>query len=185
MPNTALFCKFIAEHEEWLMDKILAYAHAQGYVKYTATLREAWRLSISGLSGALLTAIRENTDLELNPDDKFVDDSIAEFGIIEARRHRERGVDLGMFLGFMKYYRQSYKDLVLDSGFDSCLKNNWLNLVERFFDRVEIAFSIEWAESDQSRLIEELQGRNRLMTNEKNRYLTIFESHPPHGFHPG
>ncbi len=177
--NIASFRKLIAEHEEWLMDRILVYAHAQGYVKYTATLREAWRLSISGLSKALLAAIQENhPDLELNPDEKFVGDPVAEFGILEARLHRERGVNLGMFLGFMKYYRQSYKDLILHSGFDSCLKNNCLNLVERFFDRVEIAFCIEWAESDQSKLIEELQIRNRLMTNEKNRYLTIFESHP-------
>ena len=173
------FRKLITGHEEWLMEKILEYAKEYDYVKYTSTLREAWRLSISGLSEALLAAIQEDhPDLELGPDDEFVGDPIAEFGIIEARRHREHGVSLGMFLGLMKYYRQSYKDMVQDARFDSLHEDYCLNMVERFFDRLEIAFSIEWAESDQSRLIEELQARNRLMTNEKNRYLTIFESHP-------
>ncbi|GAB6906836.1 Signal transduction histidine kinase [Desulfosarcina cetonica] len=177
--NISSFRKFIAENEEWLIDRIHMYAHARGYVKYTATLREAWRASISGLSKTLLEATGErHPDLELHPDDKFADDPIAEFGIMHARRHRERGVNLGMFLGFLKYYRQSYKDLIRHAGFDSSFEKHCLNLIERFFDRVEIALCVEWAESDQSKLIEELQIRNRLMTNEKNRYLTIFESHP-------
>jgi signal transduction histidine kinase/DNA-binding NarL/FixJ family response regulator len=173
------FRRLIADHEDWLMERTLGYAKEYGYVKYTSTLREAWRLGISGLSEALLAAIQEDhPDLDLGPDDEFVGDPIAEFGIIEARRHRERGVSLGMFLGLMKYYRQSYKDMVRHAGFNASHENYCLNLIERFFDRVEIAFCIEWAESDQSKLIEELQARNRLMTNEKNRYLTIFESHP-------
>ena len=112
------FRDLIAGHEEWLMARILGYAQAQGYAQYTSTLQEAWRLSISGLSKALLAAIGENhTDLELNPDDKFVGDPMAEFGVLEARLHRERGVNLGMFLGLMKYYRQTYKDLVREFHF--------------------------------------------------------------------
>jgi signal transduction histidine kinase/CheY-like chemotaxis protein len=173
------FRKLILENEDWLIERIHHYAKEQGYMEYTATLREAWRLSISGLSESLLAAIREDhPDLELRPFDEFVGDPIADFGIIEARRHRERGVNLGMFLGFTKYYRQSYKDMVLLAGFDSHFADYCLNLIERFFDRVEIAFCIEWSESDQSKLIEDLQLRNRLMTNEKLRYHTIFESHP-------
>ncbi len=177
--DIAFFRTLIADREDWLMEKILEYAKEYNYVKYTSTLREAWRLSISGLSGALLAAIQEeHPNLELGPDDAFVGDPIAEFGCIEARRHRERGVSLGMFLGLMKYYRESYKDMVRDAGYTPFFEFFCLNLIERFFDRLEIAYCLEWAESDQSKLIEELQARNRLMTNEKNRYLTLFESLP-------
>lgn len=179
LPGLEAFRKLVADHEDWLMGRILGYSKQHGYTKYTSTLREAWRLSISGLSNALLAAIEgEHPDLELGPDDQFVGDPLAEFGVIEARRHRERGVSLGMFLGLMKYYRQSYKDLVRVAKLGRFLEPYCLNLIERFFDRVEIGFCIEWAESDQSRLIADLQAGNRLMTNEKNRYLTIFESHP-------
>ncbi|MDD2465772.1 MAG: ATP-binding protein [Desulfobulbus sp.] len=173
------FRTLIADREDWLMERILGYAKKYQYAKYTSTLREAWRLSISGLSAALLAGIQgEPPNLELGPDDTFVDDPIAAFGCIEARRHRERGVSLGMFLGLMKYYRESYKEMVRDAEYLPSFASFCLNLVERFFDRLEIAYCIEWAESDQGKLIEELQARNRLMTNEKNRYLTLFESHP-------
>ncbi len=173
------FRSLIIEREDWLMERILEYAKEYQYAKYTSTLREAWRLSISGLSEAFLAAIQEeHPNLDLGPDDTFVDDPIAAFGCIEAQRHRERGVSLGMFLGLMKYYRQSYKDMVRDAGYMPFFEFFCLNLIERFFDRLEIAYCIEWSETDQAKLIEELQARNRLMTNEKNRYLTLFESHP-------
>ena len=143
--NIKSFRKLVAENEEWLMARILGYAKSRGYAQYTSTLREAWRLSISGLSKAMLEITqKEKPELELGPDEQFIDDPIAGFGIREARLHRERGVSLGMFLGLMKYYRQSYKDLIRHAAFDSCLENECLNLVERFFDRMEIAFCIEW-----------------------------------------
>ena len=49
---------------------------------------------------------------------------------------------------------------------------------------MEIAFCVEWSETDPNMLIEELQANNRQMANEKNRYLTIFESHPHMVFIP-
>ncbi|MFA5903897.1 MAG: hypothetical protein WC836_08155 [Desulfobacula sp.] len=46
-------------HEDWLMEQILMYAKKQGYTAYTSTLKEAWRLSVSGLS-ATAYRIRQN-----------------------------------------------------------------------------------------------------------------------------
>jgi len=46
----------------------------------------------------------------------------------------------------------------------------------RFFDRVELGFCTEWASHGESAKTHELQAKNRDMTNEKNKYLTIFES---------
>ncbi|MBU0767812.1 MAG: hypothetical protein KJ687_01785 [Proteobacteria bacterium] len=173
------FRELVASNEDWLMERILQYAKDREYAKYTSTLKEAWRLSIAELSTALLSTIGTDCpSLEFGPDDDFTADPAAAFGMIEARRHRERGVSLSMFLGLMKYYRQSYQDLVDKAGFDPAYNRRCANLVERFFDRVEIAFCVEWASSDQDKLIHELQDRNRAMTNEKNLYLTVFESHP-------
>ncbi len=174
------FCDLIASHEDWLMDRTLKYAKDRGYTKYTSTLKEAWRLSISGLSTPLVDALTDDdyVDWELSPDDDYTNDPIAAFGILEAKRHRKRGISLEMFLGLMKYYKQSYLDLVYNSGFSKPFIDYCLKIIERFFDHVEIGFCVEWANSDQSKTIEELQVTNRVMTNEKNRYLTIFESHP-------
>jgi len=168
----------ISASEDWLMRQILHSAKVRDYAKYTSTLKEAWRLSISGLSNSLLAALRIGDDLELGPDDDYTLDPVASFGIVEAQRHRKRGVDLRMFLGLMKYYRQSYLDVLNQAGFDNEYKKLCALMLERFFDRVEIGFCAEWASSAETERLHELQISNRIITNEKNKYLTIYESQP-------
>ena len=167
----------IAEHEDRLMASILHYALAQGYAAYTSTLVEAWRLSIHGLSKPLLDALGSNHDtLELSPDEDYTHDAIAAFGILEAKRHRQRGVSIAMFMGLFKYYRQSYLDLLDQGGFNPEEKSWAANYLHRFFDRIELGLCSEWTTSSDAERMTELQTASRLMTNEKNKYLTLFES---------
>ncbi len=179
--DTDKFRGFILESEEWLMDQILSYAKQQDYSKYTSTLKEAWRLSISGLSNALISSITADIkDLELSPEEDYTMDPAASFGILEAKRHRERGVNLSMFLGLMKYYKQSYMDLINNGVVSGACKNTCKLKVERFFDRIELGFCAEWCAQTENHKLEELQNKNREIINEKNRYLTIFETiHAP------
>lgn len=169
----------INQNEDFLMQRMQHYAIDRGYSRYTSILKEAWRLSINGLSASFVTALEHisNGDLELNPDEDYTKDPAAAFGILEATRHRKRGVSLDMFLGLLKYYRQTYLDLFYAKQqlLGESLKAQ--NLLNRFFDRLEIGFCTEWATS-KSQHEEELQQNNRLMTNEKNRYLILFESLP-------
>ncbi len=159
------------------MERILQYAKRQGYTEYTSTLVEAWRVSIAGLSDALTKALALNdAPLELHPDDDFRHDPVAEYGIQQARNHRTRGLTIEMFLGLMKYYRQSYQDLVAENVAQAELREAYRLYLERFFDRIEIGFCGEWAGRGEAAKITELQSANRRLTNEKNLYLTIFES---------
>lgn len=169
--------RLIQESEDWLILRVLTYAKERGYTKYTSTLREAWRISIVGLSGSIAAAAELfDGPPELGPDDDFATDPIAAFGVEEARRHRERGVTLGMFLGLTKYYRQSYVDLVEESDATAENKALWRSFVERCFDRIELGFTLEWSAREESDRTIELQENNRSITNEKNKYLTAFES---------
>jgi len=167
----------ITSHEDWLVDRVLIYAKDHGYTKYTSTLREAWRTSIAGLSEKLSHALAtHHTPLEFSPEIDYANDALSAFGVLEAQRHRSRGVSLEMFLSLMKYYRQSYLDLIetmLSSGKD---QEQACAFVLRFFDWVELGFISEWLASSAAELNKELQESNRFMTNEKNKYLTIFES---------
>ena len=167
----------IGRREGWLMARVLGYAKAHGYTPYTSTLIEAWRQSISGLSASLVEALHQRADLELHSDDDFGADPATAFGRVQAGRHRRRGVSLKMFLGMMKYYRQAYQDLV-DAGADPADHALWRGWVDRLFDRIEIAFCEEWANLAHHDALAELQQANRTLANEKNRYLTIFESLP-------
>lgn len=171
----------IAANEDWLMQRILKYAREHDYVKYTSTLAEAWRLSVANLSQALINALQTyQQPPELSPDQDYRTDPIASFGVQEARKHRARGLTLSMFLSLMKYYRQCYLDLIGESGFEPSTRKHCRYFVERCFDRIEIGFCTEWASATDAAQLEALQSANRFMTNEKNKYLTIFESlHDP------
>ncbi|SMF27708.1 PAS domain-containing sensor histidine kinase [Desulfovibrio gilichinskyi] len=170
--------KFISDNELWLMERILSYAKAQKYTDYTSTLIEAWRISIQGLSEAIIIALNEYGDdlPQFSADENYAEDPAAVFGVIEARVHRERGISLQMFLGLYKYYRYAYVDLVRNMDTDQERKLHYEKFVERVLDRIEIAFCSEWSGLDPDNTIKELQKSNRQITNEKNKYLTIFES---------
>jgi PAS domain-containing protein len=81
-----------------------------------------------------------------------------------------------MFLGLMKYYRQSYLDLLAGLPASAGLAVDDRLFIERCFDRIEVAFCQEWIDIDPANRNEELEQANRFMTNEKNTYLTVFES---------
>jgi PAS domain-containing protein len=169
--------KLFSDHEEWLMRRTLAHAKRCGYTKYTSPLEEAWRLSISGLTASLSAGLERHDHVpELGPDDDFETDPLAEFGVVEAKRHRARGVTLAMFLGLMKYYRQSYLDLLEEKLPAAAAAERDRLFIRRCFDRIEVAFCQEWASVNQEERLEELQTTGRFMTNEKNTYLTVFES---------
>ncbi|MDP3428338.1 MAG: PAS domain S-box protein, partial [Humidesulfovibrio sp.] len=139
-------------------------------------LQEAWRLSISGLSGALLHALPGALEaMELGPDDTFSGDAASAFAVQEAHLHRTRGISLAMFLGLLKYYRQSYLDLTDEADLADA-RAQARRFVERFFDRVEVGIASEWCALSEQAKLDGLQEANRLMANEKNRYLTLFES---------
>jgi signal transduction histidine kinase/ActR/RegA family two-component response regulator len=172
------YIDLLQSSEEWLMSRILGYSRKYEFTKYTSTLQEAWRLSIQGLSNSLIEAARtfRLQIPELHPDYDYVNDPVSAFGIVEAQKHRERGISLSMFMGLMKYYRQTYNDLFESTDLKSGVLNVYKDFTERCFDRIEIAYMTEWTSNTEKHLLAELQSTNRNLTNEKNKYLTIFES---------
>ncbi len=166
----------ISRREDWLVDKTIAYAKLYGYTPFTSTLAEAWRASICGLSGPLIKALAHYSEPPQLVAGEYAEESITAFGIDAARRHRSRGITLGLFLGLMKYYRQSYLDLLELGELPAERVPRYREFVNRFFDRVEIGFCSEWASQNESELVLEAREKNRALTHEKNKYLTIFES---------
>lgn len=159
------------------MERILLYAKRHGYTKYTSTLLEAWRISIEGLTDSLALLMESNpTPPPLQPDETFKDDPASQFGLIEAVRHRSRGVNYAMFISLFKYYERTYEDLILEHSDRFVNPEFYITYVRGFFDRVEIAYSIEWHGRDAEEQIHELSSQNRVLTNEKNLYLTVFDS---------
>ncbi len=169
--------QLLKDNQDFLMERLRDYALDRGYTKYTSTLKEAWRLSVVGLTEALERAVKIHSAVpELNPEEDYRADPLAEFGSIEAQRHRERGIDLAMFLGLFKYYRQSFQDTIAVAELPVDEKDAFHLFINRVFDRIEIGISSEWILVSDEEAMEELRYTNRFLVNEKNKYLTIFES---------
>lgn len=175
--DAELLRRTLVSHEEWLMRCVLDYAHGRGYTRFTSTLLEAWRLSVVGLTQTVLNALdRSHAVPELDPDVDPATDPLAVFGVEEARRHRERGVSLSMFLGLFVYYRQAYADLLAGTAFAD--RSTVATFVDRVFDRLQIAYVSEWASTEHDARIEAMSLANLAATNEKTRLLSIVESLP-------
>ncbi len=167
----------ILENETWLVRRILQLAKLHDFTKYTSTLEEAWRLSIQGLSESLLSAVRSfDGPPDFGPDDTFTGDPLTDFGVVEAGRHLERGASLSMFLGLLKYYKQAYLELLFEEAPPELNREAARYFLERSFDRIEIAVCKTWSACEVSPMIDSLRNTARAMTNEKNAYLTVFES---------
>jgi signal transduction histidine kinase len=169
--------ELISNNEDWVLRRVVEYAKIHEYTRYTSTLIEAWRISIASLNVAMFNAIKTNDVIEPpNLDDKFNESAIDKFSIEEVHKHRARGITLGMFLGLVKYYRRSYFDLIREQNFDIREEREYLAFLENFFDRFEVGYSVEWNSLNDNQAVDELRNQNRVLTNEKNKYLTIFES---------
>jgi signal transduction histidine kinase/CheY-like chemotaxis protein len=167
----------LVNNEGWLMDKVFEYAHKHDYTKYFSIHREAWRILISEITESIVKEIKIYgiNSPELNPDDDYRQDPVSSFGVKEAKRHRKQGVTMQMYLGLMKYYRQSYVELINKTVFDSTLQHKYILFINRCFDRIELGSVTEWNGTPEKKKRFESQSSVKVTNNETNKYLTIFK----------
>jgi PAS domain S-box-containing protein len=163
------------------MERALAYAREHGYTAYTSTLVEAWRVSVAGLTQVITAALAvyDGQPAEYPLESAPPEDPIAAFAVHEAALHRHRGVTLSMFWGLLKYYRRAYLDLLdADAELSGEHRAAARNFLAECFERMEYAFVLRWNELSGQEAQDELARENLHLTNEKNKYLTVFESVP-------
>ncbi|MFW5832813.1 MAG: ATP-binding protein [Pseudomonadota bacterium] len=164
----------VSTHQDWLAERIIAYAKAHGYAVDTPPLAYLWEASVCGLAEPLgaavdaTPAVRKGTDYTRNP--------FTAFGIKEAQAHRRRGIALADFLGLLKYYRRAHVDLLDHVGLPLDARAEDRALIDTVFDLIEIGVSTEWAALDREARLAELQATNRALANDKVKYVTVFES---------
>ncbi|MEN6389817.1 MAG: sensor domain-containing diguanylate cyclase [Syntrophomonas sp.] len=162
-----------------IASKVYTYGRLHNYTSYAAVLDEAWLASVNGLAQPLIAALASPRGVpELDFGDDYDSDPLLVFGIEEARKHRYKGIALETFLGFIKYYRRSFLEVVADSELPDDLKKSSREIIDRFFDRVEIGFCREWSGEGQDTLLVQMQEANRALANDKNKYLAVFETIP-------
>lgn len=164
----------IENHEDWLTDRVVQYAQLNSYTLYTSTLREAWRISICGLSVPLVQMIGAAQSSKI-PRETAINNA-TEFGVSQGLKHRSLGIELGDFIGMLKLYRKAYVDLLTEMEPPSDTRSTLQDLIFELFDSIEVGVMTAWSASNATDQLGELQKRNRELSNEKNKYLTVFES---------
>ncbi|MDT8856829.1 ATP-binding protein [Paracoccaceae bacterium Fryx2] len=162
----------------WLTARIIHHAKERGYLPLTSTLEQAWAAAICGISEPLLGAIEGGgVLLATAAEADHSRDPIIAYGMEIARRHQSRGITLGLFLGQMKGYRQTYLDLVAEAAnLSEEERASFPAMIHTFFDRIEVGICDEWISWSPDGQAGELAAQNQRLMTEKNKYLTIFES---------
>lgn len=164
----------ILSSEDWLTDRVVHYAQLNGHTAFTSTLREAWRASVARLSVPVVAALADMTR-HRRPRTEALDRA-ASYCLEQAQQHRALGVDLGMFLGLLVFYRRSFLDLVEEKQRPAKDRRRMLFVLMEIFDAIELRLVGDIVASKSSTEHERLKARNRELVNEKNKYLTVFES---------
>ena len=169
----------LAEKTHWVLKRLLKYAKERGYAQYTSTQEEAWMRAIEQMNQALVDIGGQPLEnLELEPGGNFGKDPMTAFAIRQAQRHRERGISLAMFMGFMKYFRRAYVELLQSAGLEAGKCARAVEYVIMAFDRMETAICDEWSRLTDTERYNELQTANIALVDEKNSALALLESLP-------
>ncbi len=148
------FQKVLDSHESWLTDRIISYVRQSGCTEYSSTMYEAWRLSVADLSASLAKAVPALLANQVYQIDSFMNSVV-----LEAQRHRERGIRLGTFLGLFKHYRQAYHDLLDRVAWEPSTREQCQRGLHKCLDRAEIRFCDEWNSlSAGTRVVTEARG---------------------------
>ncbi len=166
--------RLIVENEDWLTDRVVHYAHQNGHTDYTSTLREAWRLSIVQISKPIVAALADIAATR-KPRGEALDEAAA-YCLEQTRKHAARGIDIGMFLGLLVFYRRSFFDLVEEKPVSPEDRRRLLTGLMEIFDVIELGLVTNLVAKGTSDELEQLRAANRALVNEKNKYLTVFES---------
>lgn len=174
--------KLITDSTDILTDNVITLGNQYGYIAYTSNTSAAWRESIVGISKGLNTLLSSdkvhtldpNIRVELNDWDEEITAYFSERAIV----HQKRAIELYMYTGLLKHYRQAYITLIqsLDASHEDI---NWMiSLIHGYFDRGEAITCYEYQKlsSNSNQELEEIKRSHREVLNNKNQLLSIIES---------
>lgn len=167
----------LRNEEDFLLKRLNMYASKADYTRSASDKEQQWRMTLQQPTEALIEYLEHHDCPDpIHVDENFEENPTTAFGIMEAKRNRQRGVRFDVFLGLSKYVRQAFVDLIHDISPSLHEERQALAVTHRFFDKFELGFTTEWLRFEEKNLIRELQDSNRDITNRKNSYQTVFQS---------
>lgn len=145
--------ELINNSKEWLNDRILYYSKKENYERYFNGGSMAWKMPLATFSKYLIECLQNsNYEDEIKLDDELIYYYVSAVGIENVIRNYKEKIDVGIFLGTIKCYRNCYRDLILFSDIKEDRKSKYLFFIESFFDKLEIVSCTDWSKTSESEI---------------------------------
>lgn len=167
----------LTQHTDIILTEILQRAKGQGIFNYASSSEEERRASVERLNDSLLSTCQLGVDLTRNSR-LLSTGALVDFGVFEAKKYRGRGITLELFFLLMKHYKEAYLHVLYQLMAEAAEKSALSTWLHHAFDVIETAVVADWSKHMEAEALNELQQNILLLTKDRNRYLTIFESIP-------
>ncbi|WP_243544895.1 PAS domain S-box protein [Pseudodesulfovibrio tunisiensis] len=170
--------QWMTANEDKLMLRSLELAKEHGYTQYTPLVLEAWRMPVVRLANALSQTMDANPELLSGPiaDAGLKNNPASRFIRKLARDHGERGISMPQFLGLLKCFRLAFLETAVDLMAAPDEVAAGLDGLTRFFDLLELSLAEECECDDPEGALGRISERNRQLSVDRNRLLTVLES---------
>jgi len=168
--------KLFTDNQQHLADAVRTLAEQHGFADYVKETNKPWEQSVKAVTQSIIRSL-ETLGLDGNhatPDVACEDEILAAFALDTSRRHRRMGINMAMFLSMLKFFRQAYLDTLRHKGGEDSVRER--GFINRFFDRMEISQCVDWVRHAEEQKLLQAKKSNQAMANEKNRFLTLFDS---------
>nr|WP_306793076.1 PAS domain S-box protein [Desulfopila inferna] len=159
---------------ETFLEKWTDYMEQAGYLEHTTAKKEDCILSLRGLIEPMMNL--EHDSSLLFPSILQSNRQLADFLVQTGRKHRARGLKPEMFFGCFKTLLHAIEDIILQSDLSDGEKLPRYFQFRRIVDAMETITIADWEAPSHNDKLNELAGKNRSLTLEKNKYENIFES---------
>ncbi len=182
MPIVEKVKRLITTSTDILTENIVRSGIKYGYITYTSNTRAAWRESVVGVSSGLVALFSLDNIQELDPnlrvDLNDWDEEIIGYFRDRAIVHQKRAIELYMYTGLLKHYRDAYLDLI--KSMDATAEEiEWLiTVINGYFNRGEAVTCYEYQKlsSNSNQELEAIKQSHRDVLTHKNQLLSIIES---------
>ncbi|MBW1963125.1 MAG: PAS domain-containing protein, partial [Deltaproteobacteria bacterium] len=171
--------ELVLRNRDLLVQKAVEYIKAYDISKPTAAMIAARKHFIFDLLAALESTLTKGFNHQtLYTGEGLTEEPAWAIGMEGAIRRRELGIVPAGFLGWMKFCRNVCRNLIGDLSFKDGYITCWFQMVESFFDRIELGFCEQLLILTQ----DETEGRSQpavvTAASDAGKYLKAFESLP-------
>jgi|GEM_PF-6564805 len=175
----------IYNHVDELTEQVVQFGIERGYLPAASGSLLAWKKSIIGVSEGLcqlFLAVEQQKNINTSICAEMSQQQVeaVEYLVIQAGLHQQRGIELYMFLGLLKYYRRAYKQQINALNLTAFDEAQLVTIIDDYFDLGEVAVAQEYNDNtvDSRSTTHGLRVANQVLVQQKNQLISILENIP-------